>query len=63
MTDVQQQQHRSLIEEIDGRQDDVLGQLDQLNARIETLLKEIMATRGSDDPLMEEDEVASAEAA
>lgn len=38
-------QQRSMLEEIDVRQDDVLKQLDQLNLRIETMLKELMANR------------------
>ena len=60
MTDVQNQ-HRTMLEEIDGRQDDVLMQLDQLNARIESLLKEIMATRETDEPMAEDEETASVE--
>lgn len=48
------QHHRSTLEEIDDRQDDVLLQLDQLNGRIETLLKAIMATRDPNEPLIDE---------
>lgn len=43
------QQNRSLLEEIDERQNEVLAQLDQLNARIESLLKEVLATRKNDE--------------
>lgn len=32
--------YRTLLEELDARQNDVLGQLDELNDRIELLLKE-----------------------
>jgi hypothetical protein len=34
---------RNLLEELDARQDDVLAQLDQLNARIEAVLNECLA--------------------
>lgn len=49
MADLQEQ--RTLLEEIDERQNDVLSQLDQLNARIELLLKEIMASRAAEETL------------
>jgi hypothetical protein len=32
--------HRSLLDELDLRQNDVLTQLDELNARVESLIKE-----------------------
>ncbi len=35
----------SLLEELEQRQDDVIAQLDQLNARIENLLNECLQTR------------------
>jgi len=35
----------SLLEELEQRQDDVIAQLDQLNARIESLLNECLQTR------------------
>ena len=35
----------SLLEELEQRQDEVLLQLDQLNARIESLLDECLQTR------------------
>jgi hypothetical protein len=35
----------SLLEELEQRQDDVISQLDQLNARIENLLNECLQTR------------------
>ncbi|MCY2992459.1 MAG: hypothetical protein NTY19_31950 [Planctomycetota bacterium] len=38
----------SLLDEIDQRQDEVLAQLDQLNSRIENLLKECLISRAED---------------
>lgn len=35
----------SLLDELEQRQDEVLSQLDQLNARIEDLLNECLQTR------------------
>lgn len=35
----------SLLEQLEQRQDEVLAQLDQLNARIEALLNECLQTR------------------
>lgn len=35
----------SLLDELEQRQDEVLTQLDQLNARIEALLNECLQTR------------------
>ncbi len=35
----------SLLDELEQRQDEVLAQLDQLNARIENLLNECLQTR------------------
>ncbi|HPM81478.1 MAG TPA: hypothetical protein PLF81_12305 [Candidatus Anammoximicrobium sp.] len=35
----------SLLDELEQRQDEVLAQLDQLNARIEDLLNECLQTR------------------
>lgn len=35
----------SLLQELDTRQDDVLRQLDELNSRVETLLKTCLAER------------------
>jgi hypothetical protein len=35
----------SLLEELEQRQDEVIAQLDQLNARIENLLNECLQTR------------------
>jgi hypothetical protein len=35
----------SLLDDLEQRQDDVLAQLDQLNARIENLLDECLQTR------------------
>lgn len=35
----------SLLDELEQRQDEVLAQLDQLNARIESLLNECLQTR------------------
>jgi hypothetical protein len=35
----------SLLEQLEQRQDEVLAQLDQLNARIEDLLNECLQTR------------------
>ncbi|MCO6455974.1 MAG: hypothetical protein J5I93_11810 [Pirellulaceae bacterium] len=32
--------HRTLLEELDLRQNEVLAQLDELNARVEQLIKE-----------------------
>jgi len=34
----------TLLNELEARQDDVLSQLDELNARIELVLKELTAT-------------------
>lgn len=61
MADLQQQ--RSLLEEIDARQDDVLSQLDQLNLRIETLLKEVLATREKEERLAGDEYTPLAKAA
>jgi hypothetical protein len=36
---------RSLIEDLDARQNEVLAQLDQLNERVESLLKDWLAAR------------------
>ncbi len=38
----------SLLDEIDQRQDEVLAQLDQLNVRLEKLLKECLVSRTED---------------
>jgi hypothetical protein len=38
----------SLLEELDARQDEVLGELDRLNARIEQVLAETLAWRGNE---------------
>ena len=38
---------RTLIEELDARQDEVLAQLDELNQRIEKLLTECLADRNA----------------
>ena len=38
----------SLLDEIDQRQDEVLAQLDQLNTRIENLLRECLISRAED---------------
>jgi hypothetical protein len=38
----------SLLDEIDQRQDQVLAQLDELNTRIENLLKECLTSRVED---------------
>ena len=35
----------SLLDELDQRQDEVLAQLDELNTRIENLLKECLLSR------------------
>ena len=39
---------RSLLEEIDARQEEVLSQLHELNQRVEALLKETLAARQAD---------------
>ena len=39
------QDPRTLLQEIDARQDEVLEQLEKLNARAERLLKEILVWR------------------
>ena len=41
---------RTLLEELDARQDEVLEQLDALNERIESLLKECLGDRSEDAP-------------
>lgn len=38
----------SLLDEIDQRQDEVLAQLDELNTRIENLLKDCLISRAED---------------
>ena len=38
---------RTLIEELDARQDEVLAQLDELNQRIEKLVAECLADRNT----------------
>ena len=38
----------SVLDEIDQRQDEVLAQLDELNTRIENLLKECLLSRTED---------------
>ena len=38
----------SVLDEIDQRQDEVLAQLDELNTRIENLLKECLISRTED---------------
>ena len=38
----------SLLDELDQRQDEVLAQLDELNTRIENLLKECLLSRTED---------------
>lgn len=43
MPDIESQ--TSLLDELEQRQDEVLVQLDQLNARIENLLNECLQTR------------------
>jgi hypothetical protein len=44
MTDPHSQ--RTLLEELDARQDEVLDQLDELNLRVESVLKEWLGGRG-----------------
>ena len=39
----------SLLEELDARQDQVLEQLEQLNARVEALIGQFTASRTADD--------------
>ncbi len=43
---------RTLIDELDSRQDEVLAQLDELNERIEAVLQEWLTdrTEGADEP-------------
>lgn len=36
---------RSLLQELDARQDEVLQQLEDLNSRVESLLKDVLADR------------------
>ncbi|MGI8979168.1 MAG: hypothetical protein ACR2FY_08080 [Pirellulaceae bacterium] len=36
---------QSLLEELDARQNEILDQLDELNARIERVLKECLPTK------------------
>lgn len=48
-----QQKPCSLLEEIDERQDDVLAQLDELNSRIENLLRECLQNRTEELELAE----------
>jgi hypothetical protein len=36
----------SLLEELDGRQDELLDELDRLNTRIEQVLRECLSFRG-----------------
>ena len=43
-----EEKERSLLEELDERQDEVLRQLDELNLQIENLLKENTADREID---------------
>lgn len=38
-------ERRSLLQELDTRQDEVLQQLDELNARVEALLKNCLTDR------------------
>jgi len=38
----------SLLDDIDQRQDEVLAQLDELNTRIENILKECLISRTDD---------------
>ena len=38
----------SLIQELDARQDDVLEQLNQLNSRVEALLKQYLENRSQE---------------
>lgn len=40
-----QTSRQTLLQELDSRQDDVLRQLDELNSRVETLLKTCLAER------------------
>lgn len=40
-----QSSRQTLLQELDSRQDDVLRQLDELNSRVETLLKTCLAER------------------
>jgi len=39
----------SLLDEIDARQNELLGELDQLNARIEHVLQDCLIWRGADE--------------
>lgn len=39
---------RTLIDEIDERQNHLLDEIDALNARVEALLNQCLATRGAD---------------
>lgn len=49
MTDAHAQ--RTLLDELDARQDEVLDQLDELNLRIESVLKDWSFTQRSDRPV------------
>jgi hypothetical protein len=40
---------RSLLEELEARQDEVLNELDQLNERIEALINECLGNRDQTD--------------
>ena len=42
----------SLLAEIDAQQDDILRQLDELNARLEGLLKECTPGKPTDQPFV-----------
>jgi hypothetical protein len=48
----------SLLEELDQRQDEVLAQLEDLNGRIENLLKDCLQLRGEQDLAMEDERPA-----
>jgi hypothetical protein len=44
----------TLIEELDQRQDEVLAELEQLNSRIECLLKDCLQHRADEEDLEDE---------
>ena len=44
---------KSLLEELDARQDDLLIELDQLNARIEHVLREVLIWRSAQESACE----------
>lgn len=42
---------KSLLEELDARQDELLSELDQLNLRIEQVLRDVLAWRTAEERL------------